>query len=253
MPEISVVIPTLQRKKELLINLIKNLEKDESVKEIIVIDNSTKGLDYKSEKLNLIIPKENLYVNPSWNLGVKEAKTDIIALLNDDIIIPDNFCSAILSKMTKETGAIGANVDYIEIIDEIKENPPLDNLTLEKVNYRNPHWGIMIFFYKENYKPIPEDVKIFHGDDWIFDEHKKLKKQNYFVANTKIYHHESLSVGSMKGNPYLKKDKKTYRAHTLKWYEHIFSIHRLFRGFRIILFGIEITYHTQKSFNHRRK
>ena len=99
MSKLSVIIPTLQKNKEFLDNLIKTLSIDESVAEIIVIDNSCTGYSYESEKLRVIVPKENLYVNPSWNLGVKEAKEDIIALLNDDITIPDSFCQTILSQM----------------------------------------------------------------------------------------------------------------------------------------------------------
>ena len=104
MVKISVIIPTLQKNLSFLINLLSTLERDTSVDEIIVIDNSLRGLNYKSSKLRLIIPEENLFVNPSWNLGVKEAKNELVALLNDDIIIPDGFCSRIAEKMNALRG-----------------------------------------------------------------------------------------------------------------------------------------------------
>ena len=47
--------------------------KDCDVDEIIVIDNSLQGIELDSKKLRVIIPNENIFVNPSWNLGVKEA------------------------------------------------------------------------------------------------------------------------------------------------------------------------------------
>lgn len=101
---ISVIIPTLQKAQDILIKLINSLDCDKSVSEIIVIDNSLKGLEHNSKKLKVIIPSENLFVNPSWNLGVKEAKNELVALLNDDIIIPDGFCSRIAEKMNALRG-----------------------------------------------------------------------------------------------------------------------------------------------------
>ncbi|MBR2069224.1 MAG: glycosyltransferase [Candidatus Gastranaerophilales bacterium] len=248
MTNISVIIPTLQKNTDLLFNLIKNLEKDENVKEIIVIDNSLKGITCKCDKLKVITPKENLFVNPSWNLGVKEAKYEIVALLNDDIIIPKDFCSTVAHKMTPNIGAIGANVDFVETIREIIPAPNANNLVLSETEYRNPYWGIMIFFNKKNYKKIPEDMKIFYGDDWIFETNKKAGRKNYYISNVKIYHWGSLSVSTVNDCIYIKQDKKRYRHHTLKWYNRLFNFEKLFRGFRIIFLGIEFTYHTQKSF-----
>ena len=70
---ISVVIPTLQKNILFLKNLILALEKDPIVEEIIVIDNSLKGLEIESLKLRIITPAENLFVNPS-ELLKKERK-----------------------------------------------------------------------------------------------------------------------------------------------------------------------------------
>ena len=53
MLKISVVIPTLQKNLLFLENLLASLDKDTCVDEIIVIDNSCKGLDYKSDKLSV--------------------------------------------------------------------------------------------------------------------------------------------------------------------------------------------------------
>ncbi|MBQ8476346.1 hypothetical protein IJ531_04715, partial [bacterium] len=73
------------------------------------------------------------------------------------------------------------------------------------------------------------------------------------ISNTTIYHFGSLSVTSLNSSPYIKQDKKTYRKYTLQWYQFIFHFERLYKGFRIILFGLEITYHTRKSFEQWRK
>ena len=94
--KLSIIIPTLQKRPEFLYQLVNSLVKDDSVGEVIVIDNSTKGLDFNNEKVKVIIPQENLFVNRSWNLGVQESKYDYIGIFNDDICIPEGFCSKII-------------------------------------------------------------------------------------------------------------------------------------------------------------
>ena len=113
MKKVSVVIPTLQKNLELLNNLVKNLSEDESVSEIIGIDNSVKGYSYDSNKLRVIVPESNMFVNPSWNLGVKEAKEEIVSLLNDDITLPKDFCRSVVEKMSPDMGIVGFHRDYI--------------------------------------------------------------------------------------------------------------------------------------------
>ena len=131
--KISVVIPTLQSRKEFLINLLEILNKDSAVDEIILIDNSLKGLDYSNPKLKIIIPKENLYVNPSWNYGVSQCKNDIVALINDDVVLSDNFCSKVASKMTSDMGFVGLNANkYMVLTKTIEDNNEAGDIELEE-------------------------------------------------------------------------------------------------------------------------
>ena len=242
-PQISVVIPTLQKNKELLINLLNTLEKDSCVKEIIVIDNSTKGLDFESPKTRIIIPQENLFVNPSWNLGVKEAKNEIVALLNDDIIIPEDFCARIAEKMTPDMGCVGYGTDNILESKEMTAPPQKTELKLEPTKARCLYWGIAIFFYKSSYYEIPDELKIYCGDDWIFTRNQCNKRQNYIVCGQDIYHYGSLSSNDKGLNPIGKRDTRLFRKLTYKWWQHILNIEPLFRGVRIILFGIKMSFH----------
>ena len=113
---LTIIIPTLQKNTNALNNLLSTLDSDNKVGEIIVIDNSLKGIVFKSEKIKIITPKENLYVNPSWNLGVKNAKYNKIGLLNDDIAIPVNFCTQISNLIENKMGLIGMDEKNIQII-----------------------------------------------------------------------------------------------------------------------------------------
>ena len=75
-PPFSVVIPTLWRPAT-FIQLLQQLDASDDVMEVVVIDNAR---DQRPElpvldKLKLVDKGENLYVNPSWNLGVRMAKS----------------------------------------------------------------------------------------------------------------------------------------------------------------------------------
>lgn len=245
--KLSVVIPTLQKNKELLMNLINSLSKDSSVDEIILIDNSLQGIDEKIDKLRVITPKENMFVNPSWNLGVKEAKNDFVALLNDDITICKDFCFKIVSQMTSDMGIVGFSRDFVVEEKEILPAPSEENLTLETVDGRCGHFGIAMFFHKSAYVEIPEDIKIYWGDDWLFVQAKRLKRQNYVIANQKILHWGSLSCLDENLNPASKRDSKLFRKYTRKWWQFIFNCEKVYKGVRFTIFGIEILKHFDKK------
>ena len=54
--------------------------------EIIIIDNAPTDFFYDNEKVVTLKQEENIYVNPSWNLGVEESDYDKFIIFNDDII-----------------------------------------------------------------------------------------------------------------------------------------------------------------------
>ena len=94
--KISVIIPTIQKTLEVLEQIIVLLSQDESVEEIILINNKIENpLDYDFPKLRIITPNENLYVNASWNLGIKESKCENFLLLNDDLLFGKNFTTMV--------------------------------------------------------------------------------------------------------------------------------------------------------------
>jgi len=247
MNKLSVVIPTLQRNKDFLINLIKSVANEDIVDEIILIDNSTKGFELACDKLRVIVPKENMYVNPSWNLGIHQAKNEIVALLNDDIIIPSKFCTNVVEKMSTEMGVVGADVDNIITCTEMLLPPDNADLELKKVNGRCMHFGIAMFLYKSNFVDIPNDLKIYCGDDWIVLQAMKSKKGIYNICGQTIYHYGSLSCGEKKFNPIGDRDRKLYRKITRKWWQFIFNYEPVFRGFRITVLGIELLHHFSRK------
>ena len=237
---LSIVIPTLQKSISTLELLLRTLNEDAAVGEIIVIDNSLKGFNINLPKLRIITPKENLYVNPSWNLGVQEAKFEKVGLLNDDIAIPENFCTDVEKYLSEDIGIIGIAQDSVVPLDNIKALPESSSLNIKSVKYRNFNFGIAMFFHKKSYYKIPEEIKIFYGDDWLFMKNKKNKKRNFVLTNCRLYHLGSLTSSNPNFNPIAISDKKIYLENIRTWLDYIFFIETSEKYYKIKFLGITL-------------
>lgn len=157
----SVVLPSMWRSKEKTITMLAEYEKSSFVKEVLFIDNDkSKCPDLSKLKKLIYLPqKENIYVNPAWNLGASLAKYEVI-LANDDIIIRDldsvlSLCSA------SDYDIIG--IDIKHRIGRLK----IDEIT----SFPGNSYGCFMIIH--NYIYIPEQFKIWYGDNFLFDNNKK--------------------------------------------------------------------------------
>lgn len=168
---------------DILIQLLSVLNEDLAVSEIIIVENT--NISDRELIKSVIVDKtkfipigKNIFVNPSWNLGVDNTSEEYIAILNDDIIIPDGLFTHI------SPVNIGANVGVIGACDfTIQES---ESPSRFKVRYiqglatddRLWGFGIMMILRKSDYYYIPEDMLIWGGDDFIFHQNKKAGKTN---------------------------------------------------------------------------
>ena len=167
MVKYSIIIPTLWKSNRTH-KLLSDLIKCQYVDEIILIDNAGKFFEYYEalDKVKLVKVEENIYVNPAWNLGIKIAKNDLIALVNDDINFDTNIFGVIDENVLNKFGIVGMGEDnYKEQIDDSK-GPYLD---VWKPGVNDWGWGCMILLDKKNWIDIPEDIKIWYGDNIIKD------------------------------------------------------------------------------------
>lgn len=198
---ISVIIPTIQKNVKILEVLVNVLNKDSSVGEIILIDNSSKGFEenflQKFDKIKLLVNDTNKYVNPVWNQGIEAAKYEYFALFNDDVIIPENFCSKIHSLLSENIGIVGmASESVLTLNPENLENLKCDadyNPIISLAANRNNCFGIIMFGHKSSYYKIPNDMLILCGDDYLMLKNNKNGKNNYKIANVQVYHLHSMS------------------------------------------------------------
>lgn len=267
----SIVIPTLQKNVNILTKLIDELDCDDAIGEIIIIDNSRKGFNYNSDKIKVVTPRKNLFVNPSWNLGVKLSKYTFIGILNDDILIPKNLCKQILDKLISDdiVGLIGMKSEELICLEENKfglypEDSKINFVRQNDDLYLN-HWGTTIFGRKENFYKIPERIKIYCGDNFLIHKNEINKKMNYQITNCNIKHCGSLSCGSenfskikQKDVYYYSKIDKRFKKHS--WYskfqnfsERIFSVTNRNGHKQIMIFGLKFKFKSKKLLNKMKK
>jgi hypothetical protein len=163
----SIIIPTLWKSNRIH-KLLRDLIKCEFINEIILIDNSGKYFEYYEalDKVKLVQVEENIYVNPAWNLGIKIAKNDLVALINDDINFDTNIFGVIDTNVLDTFGIIGMGEgNYKTPIDE-ERGPYLD---IWKPGINDWGWGCFIMLNKKNWIEIPDNIKIWYGDNFIKD------------------------------------------------------------------------------------
>ena len=151
----TVIIPTLWKSYRTA-SLLADLENCPLVGEIIIIDNANSG--YQSNgKIKILSQKKNIFVNPAWNLGVSLAKFQQVCIANDDI----NFDTDVFEFLNgKITGVIGMDSDNYGL----KKST---TFAISKIEQRCWGWGCLFFVNKNDYKPIPNNLLIACGDDYL--------------------------------------------------------------------------------------
>ena len=190
MSKVSAIIPTLWKAKEFTDHLVDVLIEDESVGEIIIIDNAPADFSYDNEKVVMLRQEENLYVNPSWNLGVEESCYDKFIILNDDITIPYNFVFELEGMLTADRGVIGIDAPAVIKVDSFssKNITFLDRkIELKPIENREWGFGIVIAGHKKSYYKIPENIRIWYGDDYLVQMNNKKGNANYIIDEVPIF------------------------------------------------------------------
>jgi hypothetical protein len=178
---ISVIIPTLL-KVDRLYKTLYELSICEEVGEIILINNTTNEISLNIPKVRQIFEGRNTYINPAWNMGARLAKFDKLCIINDDIWFDWKYLSEISNYIVEENGLIG--------MSSFNYNTPLYPFQINAINsnekttrgHRPTGFACCFFIHKNNWDFIPEDMKLWAGDDWMFYRSKKV---NYVIDGLK--------------------------------------------------------------------
>lgn len=164
-----------------------------NVGEIILIDNSDDTTPLFLPKLNHICEGVNTFINPAWNKGAEIAKFDKLCFLNDDVWFEWSNLDKIEEFITPERGYIGMSTDNYK-------NPEQNNLIFSEPEpdgktsrgQRPVGFACCFFVHKNNWDPIPENIKLWAGDDWLF---YRSKYPNYVISGLKIDGKLSATLG----------------------------------------------------------
>lgn len=190
----SLIIPTMW-KSNLFHKSIMEYKKMPKINEIIIINNDPSykiPTYFKHNKIKILTQKENIFVNPAWNLGVSVAKNENIIIANDDIQIAKlNWVLGVVEKHLKKYDLLGFDISKTNKTNLVEIKP------LPKPSKRPHAFGVFMITKKSKYVPVPEEIKIWYGDDIQFYTNKKrgilavpsatieMSKTTKSVSNTK--------------------------------------------------------------------
>jgi len=165
----SVVIPTMWKAPRQLKEMLLTYEECPLVYEVLLIDNI--GLPRhkvsKYSKVEVLNDGVNLFVNPSWNLGVEKAKCEKIILANDDIYIEEfNQLLYLVDACLRKGIIVGVDKECFAK----KRTAALGDIEMHLANgERGYGFGVFMILYKESYVPIPEQLKVWYGDTLLYN------------------------------------------------------------------------------------
>jgi len=158
---------------------------------IIILNNSSKSnivIPARRGTLEIVKPPEPLTVNASWNYGIQKlaGEVDLIAVLNDDLIIEDMFFEKLLYAAKKNTkaGVFCPNTAH----DQNRVRNPFRTTTCSPMTRREGWAWTIRSEVAKLIDPIPEQLVTWCGDDWYWRHCHKLNRPWMKMMNNHIFH-----------------------------------------------------------------
>jgi hypothetical protein len=199
---LSIIIPTMWKFKPFPRYLEQIIGQD-CIGEVIIIDNDVQSRPkdfFSHPKIKLLEQKENIYVNPAWNLGAKTAQYSNLCFLSDDVIADGRiyFEADSFLNQHKDIGML------VTLIGHEPHNQPKVSCGEIKINYQKEmtnvglHGAYSLFFMiKDLYTPIPEKLKVIHGDAYLYCKTVELKRKVYCIYDFFYYSPWNVTVSSV--------------------------------------------------------
>lgn len=169
----SVIVPTLWKSNlDKFYETLQNFCEDDRVKEIILIDNdiafkhSTKSKILELSKLKYYPQEENIYVNQAWNLGALESHGKHLMIVNDDFHITSKKTLKNIIKTHQDNKDIYTSIYGISTSCYIEE-PTSNKIYLTDNEGRGTGWGCFFILHRYTWTDIPNELKIWFGDDYL--------------------------------------------------------------------------------------
>lgn len=205
MKQLSVVIPTLWKVPDITLRSLSLLNESMYVKEIILIDNTPNPPNLNLNKVRHIKEYRNTYCYKPLNKGHRLSQSDYLCMANDDIIIGDKTHQTALKWLTGDIGMIGLS----GFNESYKYNPQRET-KIKVVRCREYAYACLFYIHKKNWIDIPDDLKIWYGDDYQFN---KINKPHYKIVNPEVKGYVSASNSNTVFDEIIKQDKINYLNH----------------------------------------
>ncbi len=164
----TVIIPTLQRAPELW-PLVDQCARHPLVHEVLVINNSDSPLFWECAKVRVLQQEANIFVNPAWNLGVREAVGRFVAIVNDDVLFDDEVFDE--AARVLQRGLFGMVVPDRSCFQAGRWDKPISHrLATGRLNLV---WGTFMALRRTDYRPVPDSLLIWGGDDYLYWSQRK--------------------------------------------------------------------------------
>lgn len=191
--KLSVIIPTMW-KFPAFVDFLINLVDIDSIGEIIIINNDYKNtirhwiLDHA--KIKFYNFTDNIFVNPAWNLGVSQSKFENVCLMNDDLLF-DTSIFEFANNFLSDTNLL--------VVSPNKTGTATGEIVSKHYNNNDDlyRFGALMFIKKSNWIPIPSPLKLFFGDNWVFDTMHHRYHNNFVVKDLFYYTPWSVTVNTL--------------------------------------------------------
>lgn len=160
--QFSVIIPTLQR-SPILEEVVLRCARNPLVLEILVINNAPDPVPFTHPRMRVLQQDQNIFVNPAWNLGVREAAGSLIAIVNDDVLFEDEaFSHAACILRRGFFGIVGPDLSAYH-----DDSTRRISHRLARHDATTRWFGTFMCLRRKDYVPIPDELEIWGGDDWL--------------------------------------------------------------------------------------
>ncbi len=214
--QVTIVIPTLQLVFDKITSrIIHDMCKFcNRIEKILIINNAKNdSMTQKLSHLNKVVivnDLPNMVVNPAWNYGISQTKSEYYCLLNDDIVfnpcILDATCDFLDKNkdfnITTYSTVIEYNQDYI--FERLSSESPFNPKLVYEIR-RYPEsikQGWFIFGRTNSWKPIETQSTglVMNGDDWVLQRSMESHGKIILIRNNTLFHLESTTVHASNNN-----------------------------------------------------
>lgn len=150
--------------------------------------------------VDVIHNPENIYVNPAWNQIIDyflKGDYDYLLIMNSDLVLHKDWKNVLDNWFLTNISSIP-----VPVISNDKRllDKELEPQTCTEVHEGTP--GVLIILSRmeaQTIFPIPESIKVWFGDNWIYEGLRKLGYKTIVLSNLITYHSGSQTVSRLKG------------------------------------------------------